>query len=350
VIAVGDRPMAVTLVLGAGRVHVSVRAQRGGAPLNDATITISRAGGGADGKKETRAGLPVAAYKADEASALLPPGRFLVRAELGLLRAEKAVTVSAGQTVPVDFSFNAGRLKLTTGGRDGIQPLERPVFSVLEDDPDAPSGRREIARSAARSAEFVLPPGTYYVLARQGSVEARERLAIGPGDVVRRILTAPAGRLSLSTKGIGGALAAQSVSYTVQRIDDTTQEPITTSEPAPALFLPPGRYRVEGRYGRMNVKSGREVEVRAGQIQELVFEHHAATLKLRFPTAGPATDIFWGIRDRDGRAVWTSAQTETVATLQAGSYRVSAETRDKRYEREVDLRTGENKVVDISGD
>ena len=94
------------------------------------------------------------------------------------------------------------------------------VFSVVEDDPDAPKGRREVARSAARQADFVLPPGTYYVVARHGSVEARERLAVGPGDVVRRTLTLPAGRLALATKPVGAAQApSELISYRVERLD-----------------------------------------------------------------------------------------------------------------------------------
>ena len=124
-----------------------------------------------------------AGIQTGEAVALVPAGRHLVRAELGLVRAEQAVTVTAGRLFAVDMPLNAGRLQLTTVGRDGAAGLEAPIFSVVEDDPDAPGGRREVARSAAQPAEFVLPPGTYYVIARQGAVEARERLAIGPGDV-----------------------------------------------------------------------------------------------------------------------------------------------------------------------
>jgi hypothetical protein len=90
--------------------------------------------------------------------------------------------------------MNVGRLQLATS-REGAAPAESVLFIVMEDDP--PRERREVARSAASQAEFVLPPGTYYVIARQGEAEARERLEIGSGDVVRRTLTAATGRLGL---------------------------------------------------------------------------------------------------------------------------------------------------------
>ncbi len=345
-VAVGDRPMAVTLVLEAGRLDALVKTQRTNAPLDNAIIVFSKAGG--EGKKEVLPASPVAVFRAGEASALLPAGRYTVSAEVGLLRAENTATVTPGQTVTVELVLNAARLQLATGA--SMQPLENPIFLILEDDPDAPSGRREIARSATNPAEFILQPGTYYAVARQGSVEARERLALVAGDTITRTLSAPAGRLTMSSKTAGSVLPSRNISYTIERIDGVAQEPVSTSQPSPVLQLPPGRYRVEGRYGLMNVASAQEVEVRAGLAQEIVFEHQAATLKLRFQSTGPSSDVYWGILDHAGRRVWASAQPEAVAILQAGTYRISAEAREKRYEQRIDLRAGESRVVDIRGD
>ena len=183
-----------------------------------------------------------------------------MRAQLGFVRAEQTVTITAGRLFAVDIPLNAARLQLTTAGG-----LQAPTFSAFEDDPDAAGGRREVARSAAQPAEFALPPGTYYAVARQGAVEARERLAVGPGELVRRTLAVAAGSLALSTKlpPLGGA-ADSHISYTVTRLDSTAQDAITTSQPAPTLLLPSGRYRVEGRYGLMNVKAVRDIEIKAG--------------------------------------------------------------------------------------
>ena len=77
---------------------------------------------------------------------------------------------------------------------------------------------------------------------------------------------------------------------------------ITTSRAAPVLLLPGGRYRVEGRYGVMNARSVREVEVKAGQTQQLTLEHQAATLKLRLLGDGGSVlaEVFWDVRDEAG--------------------------------------------------
>lgn len=327
-----NRPASVTMLLNAGVARIRVLTRKGNEVLPDALVTATDANGAL-----------MLAARTGEATVLLPAGRHVVRAELGVARAEQTVTITPGRLFAVDIPFNAARLQLTTG-------LQAPIFTVLEDDPDAPGGRREIARSAAQTAEFVLPPGTYYAVARQGAVEARERLAVGPGEVVKRALTVAAGSLALATKpppfGVG---AEPYISYTVARIDAVQQEPITTSQPSPTLLLPSGRYRVEGRYGLMNVRTVRDVEVKAGQTQQLVFEHDAAALRLRVTGSGP-TDVAWIIRDQTGKAVWTGAHTEAVANLQAGRYVVRAETRNKRDERTVDLRGGDAKLLEFPVD
>ena len=329
-----NRPATVTMVLNAGMARIRVPTRKTGEVLADALITVTDANGAL-----------MLASRTGETTALLPAGRHVVRAELGLVRAEQTVTIIAGRLIAVDMSLNAARLQLTTAGG-----LQAPVFSVFEDDPDAPGGRREVARSAAQPAEFVLPPGTYYVVARQGAVEARERLAVGPGDVVRRTLAVAAGSLALSTKlpALGGGADAY-ISYTVTRLDNTAQEAITTSRPTPTLLLPSGRYRVEGRYGLMNVKAVRDIEIKTGQTQQLVIEHEAAAVRLRIVGSGP-TDVSWVIRDQTGKAVWTGAHTEAVANLQAGRYLIGAETRNKRDERSVELRSGEAKLLEFSVD
>jgi hypothetical protein len=199
----------------------------------------------------------------------------------------------------------------------------------------------------------VVPPGTYYVIARQGGVETRESLAVGPGDVVKRTLSVAAGRLALATKPLGAApTLTEPVSYRVERIDSSPPEVITTSRAAPVLLLPAGRYRVEGRYGAMNARTIRQIEVKTGENQQVTFEHQAATLKLRLlANAAPVlAEVFWDIKDEAGATVWTTGQPEPSAVLQAGRYRVRAETRDKRYDRSIELRPGESRVVELTAE
>jgi Ca-activated chloride channel family protein len=355
-IDVGDKgPTVANLVLNAGILQIRAQAQKSGVALGDAIVAVSdgsEADRAAEGKKESTAP-PIAMFRGSEGILMLPAGRYLVRVEQGLVRAERSVIVPAGTQGRIDVPLNAARLLVSASGQDSGASAEGVVFSVVEDDPDAPKGRREVARSAARQADFVVPPGTYYVVARQGSVEARERLAVGPGDVVRRTLNVAAGRLALATKPVGAVVGpAELVSYRVERLDSAPPEVIATSRAAPVLALPGGRYRVEGRYGAMNVRTVRDVEIKVGQTQQLTLEHQAAALKLRLVSNGAPVlaEVLWDIRDEAGTTVWTTGQPEPSATLQAGRYSVRAETRDKRYDRVIDLRAGEQRLIELTAD
>ncbi len=345
-------PTPANVVLNAGMLRVRGIAERVGAPLGDAIITVAEAGPGSESRKDAAAGPPMAVHKGSELLALLPTGRYLVRVEQGLVRAERSVVVPAGSQGRVDVPLNAARVQVSAVGRDGVAAPDAPVFAIEEDDPDAPKGRREVARSAGRQADFVLPPGTYYVTVRQGGAETRERLALSPGEVVRRTLTLATGRLALAINVPGAQGAGELVAYRVERLDASPPEVITTSRPAPVLVLAPGRYRVEGRYGTMNARVVRDVEVRAGQAQQLTLEPQAASVRLRLVgnNVSAGMEVFWEVRDEAGRPVWTTGQNEPAATLQAGRYQVRATSRDKRYERAIELRPGETRVVEVAAD
>jgi hypothetical protein len=263
------------------------------------------------------------------------------------VRSERIVSVAAGSVGRLDVPLDAGRLQVSTVGRDGSSALEAPVFSVDEDDPDAPKGRREVARSAMQKADFVLPPGSYYVVARQGGVEVRERLALGPGEVARRTLAIAAGRLGLAVKPPAGLEArGEVVAYRVERTDMPGSEAIATSRPSPVLLLPPGRYRVEGRFGAVNARSIREVEVRPGQSQQLILEPQAALMKLRY--GGRGAEVFWEVRDEAQKTVWTTGQAEPAAILQAGRYLVRVELRGRSVDKAVELRAGETRLIEVA--
>jgi Ca-activated chloride channel homolog len=350
-IDVDDRPTAVNAVLNAGTLQVRAQAQKSAAALGDATIWVSEAGQSTDPRRESAP--PVAMVRGGEGLLLLPAGRYLVHVEQGLVRAERSVVVPPGSAGRIDIALNAARLLLSAAGQETAGAGDVVVFSVVEDDPDAPKGRREVVRSTGRQADFVVPPGTYYVVARVGSVEARERLAVGPGDVVRRTLTLAGGRLSLATKPAGAGWGAEElVSYRVERLDSATPEVIVTSRPAPVLALMSGRYRVVGRLGTVNARAVRDVEVRPGQSQQLLLEPQAASLKLRLLASGTPVlaDVLWDIREEAGAPVWSTGQPDPSLVLQAGRYVVRAETREKRVERTLELRAGEARILEMAAD
>ena len=94
---VGDKgPTVAELVLNAGTLLVRAQAQKSGAPLGDAIVTDQRGGAGRRRQEGCRRRPPLATFKGSEGVALLPAGRYLVRVEQGLVRAERSVVVPAG--------------------------------------------------------------------------------------------------------------------------------------------------------------------------------------------------------------------------------------------------------------
>ncbi|HRD78248.1 MAG TPA: hypothetical protein PK264_20310, partial [Hyphomicrobiaceae bacterium] len=199
---------------------------------------------------------------------------------------------------------------------------------------------------------FALAAGTYYVVARHGYSEARERVALKAGETIERVLVAPTAGLTLRTKVAGAAtIVPELVSYRLQRLDITDQDPVITSAPEARYALAAGRYRIEGRYGLLNARVVREIELKAGQDQQLLLEHQAALLTLKLAEGGVlpgAGDAYWEIRDQRGTLVWATGQSEPRAPLLPGRYNVRVEQREKSGETTVELRSGETRAIDVA--
>ena len=73
--AVVDKgPTVVEVVLNAGILRVRAQAQKSGAPLGDAIVTISEAAPGSEGRKDAPVGRPLAALQGQRGVAVLPAG------------------------------------------------------------------------------------------------------------------------------------------------------------------------------------------------------------------------------------------------------------------------------------
>jgi Ca-activated chloride channel family protein len=346
-VAVSDAKPTVLLVnLDTGALRARAFTAKGNVPLSNANVSITRPVG--DPGPNAAPGEMVSAFSGTDGVVLLPAGRYLVRAEAGLARAQKVVEIKAGASTVIDLPLDAGVLQLSAGQQPpGTTPSQQPAaFAVLEDDPDAPRGRREVLRTAQKSPDIVVPPGTYTIELRQGGIETRERVTVASGEVVRRTLTLPAGQVSLSTR-LGAQTLTDQVFYFIERIDGAGSETSTTTSRAqPTLLLAAGRYRIESRLGAMNARTAREVEVRPGApAQQVVFEQAAGSMRLR--AQNPPGEVFWDVRDSRGQPVWSTGQPEPELTLQAGQYLVRAFARDRQVERTFDLRAGERRNLEV---
>jgi Ca-activated chloride channel family protein len=341
--AKGLTPLSVAFDAGALRLRTLLA--RDGQSSTTAVTTITESG---PGKSKT-----VWIGREGDGEIVLPVGTYRVSSEDGLARAERTVTVAAGSRAEVDLVAGAGRLRVMVLDREGGRPIEGVVLQVSEDDPDAARGRREVARSVASEAAFLLPAGTYQIVARQGAAELRDRVVIRAGEEARRALVLNAGRIVVETRLPGQRpTALDGITHHVTRLDGEEREVARAAGANVAFDLHAGRYRIESQVGALNAASRREVEVRAGATQTLAVELRTGQVRLKLAESvgGAYGDVAWHIRDARGGTVWRTVQPEPRAQLAPGRYSVVAETRDRRIERVIEVGNGESRVVEISAD
>ena len=354
--------VAAELTFNAAEIRLTAR------PPGDAILIVAVRDGDAKPEPKTDqkvAPLPALARRLGlwphgESSLLVPARNLWVLLEQGALRAQWPVDMSAGQARLLDTAQSGGRIEVTlapTAGpavtEAGLLASQPVVFTLEEDDPDAPRGRREIARSAASRAEFVVPSGVYMIAASRGTLETRERISVGAGDVVQRALPLVAARLILGARLSSGNAAPQGEgtrdSFRVTRLDTEIERTIVMLGPAAIADVPPGRYRIEARRNNAAIKAEQVVDVRAGDYRPVTLEYQAGELRVNVQsTADSSTEsTFWRVVDATGRLVWSGNEPASANLVQVGRYAVRWVAQGRPREQLVDVRAGTVSAVRI---
>lgn len=338
-------PQVISLGLGLARVALAAHVAKGGEIARDAFLTLTPQGASDD--PEARA-----VGRDGAIDALVAPGSYVLSITSGAVRQRKAVDLAAGDTLSDDVILGAGRIVVSAAERDDGGAIEDVTFIVSEDDPDSPAGKREVARSRAPVTEFSLPAGTYYVTARSGYGEARERVAVSAGEVLKRVVVLPLTVVKISTE-----VAGQSASTTlagilrVTELDGDKREVMHAVATAKDLSLAPGRYRISVAISSYGLSAAQDVVVEAGKKASVVLKIAAAEVELKSPALPLKPDAFgeayWEIVNASGEAVWRSTAVEPKAVLAPGRYTVRLESRDVKTEAAFEVRTGERKQIEL---
>jgi Ca-activated chloride channel family protein len=341
-IEVADVPsMRVQLALPGGTLQLAAITGRLNKPLDGTRFVIRPAGDG----KQTAASWIARGARAEVA---LPEGRYEVAISHGSVRAVQEAVVVAGERRPVDVRLPVGELELSAVQREGGSRVDRVTYVIQEDDPDALQGRREVARSAAPSPVFVLPAGTYHVIANHGAAEIRDRVAIGAGELVKRDLVLNSSVIDLAS-GLTSRWAndPDEVQWRIVPLDRRDGKIVRAYGPSTQVVLAAGRYRVEARFGPLNAQASRDIAIAPGAREAIALTPPAARVRLRLPAeAGePVGDVFWKVRLENGAIVWSSTESEPVGLLQQGTYVVEVQTRQARHERSAEVRAGADRIV-----
>ena len=341
--AVAGQRRTLALPLGAGTIKFGPLSPKSASVMRDALITFR--------KVDAASSEAMAVQRGAEAEVALVAGSYIVSVALGSLRIDRGLTLKPGDRLAFQPPLNFGELTLSAVPASGAAADADATFTLFEDDPDAPQGRREIARSSATSPRFTLPSGTYYVVARSGSAEARERVTVRSGESEARVLVLDAAQVTLAVKLPGGRIDLNDrVSHRLERLGAETRDVLHASRPTALLKVAAGRYRLETRIGLGNVLLEREIELKAGAREQVAIEPPAGLLVLRLVDASGVNalpDVAWDIRDAKGKLVWISNQTEARPLLLAGRYTVTGTARNRRGERMVEVRAGDVRSYDL---
>ena len=343
------------LSLDAANIKISSVAGKGSEALTNPVLTVSALG---DKSAPPR---PLFTGHEQQADLVVPAGAYRLAVRDGLAVKQQDITLAAGDSTPVDFALTTGRLELSSQNRDGGEPIDGAMFILAVDDPDAPQGRREVTRSIAPRPSFVLPAGTYYVTAKLGAAETKERIAIGTGDIVKRVIALNGAWTGLSVS-VDAALVPKDspIVYRVMSKGKDSREIahvnayLSSHQSAEAgsspadIFLPQGSYRFEAKVGRLNVMGAVDAEVVAGPKSVVTVAVAASELTVQ-PAAGAASS--WNLRDGQGRVVQRSAASLSQKTLLVapGRYLVRMGSGDAIIDKSVDLKPGERRVLPLSG-
>jgi hypothetical protein len=264
--------------------------------------------------------------------------------------------VAAGQEVKAEGVLNSGHLKLTATANPGGPILDDAVFFVYAE--DNTSNPRELARSELPEAEFDLPAGRYRVAALWGLARVERQITIKPGANVAETLVVDAGTVKLTSLLAGSSAPLDRLLiYKVYAISPdqgaSTQSVATSAKPSPVLYLKSGKYRIESQYGWHNARQTREVDVAAGQMADLSFEHRASEVTLRL-TAAPGKPalgrVKWTVKYANGGTVLISQDNAPSLILQAGSYQVVAQHGAKTYSRAFEANANEVHTIELVAD
>lgn len=345
---VGAGPARLDIPLEAAALRIAVKDLADGPASQTALVTLMTEAAAA--QRTTR---PLWIGQTQDADFILPAGNYVVRIADSITERTEQIALSPGNITNRDIVMGTGRLELTASAMPDGPPLDGITFLIAKDDPDSPDGRREIARSSAIRPSFVLPAGTYYVTARTGTAEIRQRAGIGAGDTVKRQISFALAKLivspSIQARIETPAGSRYPVLTRILSLDGEPREIARSTAANPELSLASGRYRIEASVPVLNLKAAQDVDLEAGGTRRVAMRIDASNVTLKLSnTSAPAIGHAWELRDAQGSVVMRSALPAPSQLVSPGRYTARLEIRGRRLEKPVDVTAdGQPRIVEF---
>lgn len=240
--------------------------------------------------------------------------------------------------------------KLTDESPDISNGLIWRVFSPTPaDDEQLPL----IATAKGGTVTFTLPKGSYLVHVAYGRAGATKRITMN-NEPRHETMVLEAGGLKLNAVLPDDKQPiADLLRFSIYGDDDTSNDRslILPDVKADVITrLNAGTYHVVSNYGNANAVIRADIRVEAGKLTEATVEHRAAniTLKLVREKGGEAlADTSWSVLNASGDGVRESVGAFASMVLSEGEYIAIAKNKDRIYQRDFKVVSGENDEVDV---
>lgn len=278
-------------------------------------------------------------------------GKYTLSAKFGGKSVELDATIKEGETVTKEVVFAETGLKAVAYDKEGGTAFEKDVSWDLYGPPDGEGNRTKFAFSYEAKPFLKVAPGKYQLRAVRGNASASVDIEVKEGAPQEVKVILGSGNLKLSAiTAEGQPPLTKDVSwdlYTPADAEGQRKKLAFSYDAQPKLTLPSGPCLVTVVYG--NAKGQKEVEVKAGETQEIVVSLGSGKVKLAVVMEeggtplgkGVAWDVY-GEADAEGnrpKAAF-SYDAQPTLSLPAGKYLVEAQVGNAKGKTTVEVEAG----------
>ncbi|MGU3576778.1 hypothetical protein ACLBWZ_14675 [Brucellaceae bacterium C25G] len=210
-----------------------------------------------------------------------------------------------------------------------------------------------IATAKGGTVTFTLPKASYLVHVAYGRAGATKRITM-QDEPRHETMVLDAGGLKLNAVLPDGKHPIPDLlRFSIYGDQDTSNDRsliLPDVKPDAITRLNAGTYHVVSNYGTANAVIRADIRVEAGKLTEATVEHRAAniTLKLVREKGGEAlADTSWSVLNASGDGVRESVGAYASMVLSEGEYIAIAKNKDRIYQRDFKVVSGQNEEVDV---
>ncbi|EJF90121.1 hypothetical protein ME3_00673 [Bartonella melophagi K-2C] len=213
-----------------------------------------------------------------------------------------------------------------------------------------------IATFEGGTAHFDLEEGNYLVHVSFGHASMVDQVNLKNKQEFVKNFNLNAGGIVFNSTLLNGTVNEKELHFTIYKDaeeNDDTGVILSNVKPQSIVRLKTGHYHVVSHYGSVNAITRSDIQVDAGKIIEVTFQHQAAQIVLRLvrQEGGEAlADTSWSITNESGDIVYETVGAYVSLVLAEGDYIAIAKNKDQIYQKVFSVTSGRDEDVNVIAD